>query len=149
MVFIRSPYFFHLHIYAFPAVCRLRLFIEKLTQKKQTSGQLKQAAHAVYLFFESQAAETKAVTTTPLAHGNHNSPYPPLVLRGGGEAGGVIVKGEYYTATQYRATTGGLPLQGAKAATSPPANSDIRTTMIYTHCIPGRNVKETKSPLDF
>jgi integron integrase len=28
-------------------------------------------------------------------------------------------------------------------------HSDIRTTMIYTHCIPGRTVKEAKSPLDF
>jgi len=28
-------------------------------------------------------------------------------------------------------------------------HSDIRTTMIYTHCIPGRPEKEVKSPLDF
>ncbi|MBA4392879.1 MAG: integron integrase, partial [Desulfobacca sp.] len=28
-------------------------------------------------------------------------------------------------------------------------HSDIRTTMIYTHCIPSRTVKEAKSPLDF
>jgi integron integrase len=26
---------------------------------------------------------------------------------------------------------------------------DVRTTMIYTHCVPGKTVKEMKSPLDF
>jgi integron integrase len=28
-------------------------------------------------------------------------------------------------------------------------HSDIRTTMIYTHCVPSRTLKERKSPLDF
>jgi integron integrase len=28
-------------------------------------------------------------------------------------------------------------------------HSDIRTTMIYTHCVPSRTLKEMKSPLDF
>jgi integron integrase len=28
-------------------------------------------------------------------------------------------------------------------------HSDIKTTMIYTHCVPSRTVKEAKSPLDF
>ncbi|OGW28169.1 MAG: integrase [Nitrospirae bacterium GWC2_57_13] len=28
-------------------------------------------------------------------------------------------------------------------------HADVRTTMIYTHCVPGRTVKEAKSPLDF
>ncbi len=28
-------------------------------------------------------------------------------------------------------------------------HSDVRTTMIYTHCVPSRMVKEIKSPLDF
>ena len=28
-------------------------------------------------------------------------------------------------------------------------HSDIRTTMIYTHCVPSKTIKETKSPLDF
>jgi integron integrase len=28
-------------------------------------------------------------------------------------------------------------------------HSDVRTTMVYTHCIPSRTVKEAKSPLDF
>lgn len=28
-------------------------------------------------------------------------------------------------------------------------HSDVRTTMIYTHCVPRRTAKEAKSPLDF
>ena len=28
-------------------------------------------------------------------------------------------------------------------------HSDVRTTMIYTHCVPSKTVKENKSPLDF
>jgi site-specific recombinase XerD len=28
-------------------------------------------------------------------------------------------------------------------------HTDVRTTMIYTHCVPSRTVKEVKSPLDF
>lgn len=28
-------------------------------------------------------------------------------------------------------------------------HADVRTTMIYTHCVPSRTLKETKSPLDF
>ena len=28
-------------------------------------------------------------------------------------------------------------------------HSDVRTTMIYTHCVPSRTMKERKSPLDF
>ena len=28
-------------------------------------------------------------------------------------------------------------------------HADVRATMIYTHCIPSKTVKERKSPLDF
>jgi integrase len=28
-------------------------------------------------------------------------------------------------------------------------HSDVRTTMIYTHCVPSRTVKQARSPLDF
>jgi len=28
-------------------------------------------------------------------------------------------------------------------------DADLRTTMIYTHCVPSMTVKEAKSPLDF
>lgn len=28
-------------------------------------------------------------------------------------------------------------------------HADVRTAMIYTHCVPSKTVKEAKSPLDF
>ncbi|MGE5173670.1 MAG: tyrosine-type recombinase/integrase, partial [Betaproteobacteria bacterium] len=28
-------------------------------------------------------------------------------------------------------------------------HADVRTTMIYTHCVPSKTIKEVKSPLDF
>jgi len=28
-------------------------------------------------------------------------------------------------------------------------HADVRTTMIYTHCVPSKTLKELKSPLDF
>jgi integrase len=28
-------------------------------------------------------------------------------------------------------------------------HADVRTTMIYTHCVPSKTVKEAKSPMDF
>jgi len=28
-------------------------------------------------------------------------------------------------------------------------HADVKTTMIYTHCVPSKTVKEAKSPLDF
>jgi len=131
---------------------RVRLFIEKLKAKKQTPDQQKQAAHAVSLFLErerpgevsnshikttasnpSTSPQDRATTgglplqvsekaTTPFTPRNHNSPYPPLILRGGGEAGGVTVKGEYASPSKHWATTEGLLLQEPKAA-RPSSNS--------------------------
>ena len=73
----------------------VRLFIEKLRKKNQTSEQQKQAAHALSLYFEilrkmdnetphAQINTEKTVkATSPSTPRNHNSPYPPLILRGG------------------------------------------------------------------
>ncbi len=94
---------------------QVRLFIEKLQKKGQSQVQQKQAAHAVSLYFQMHDAETKAATTSTASHyriageesplqvseaattpstpENHNSPYPPLILRGGGEAGGLTIQG--------------------------------------------------------
>ncbi|MBI4654752.1 MAG: phage integrase N-terminal SAM-like domain-containing protein [Nitrospirae bacterium] len=86
---------------------QVRLFVEKLKKKNQMPEQQKQAAHAISLFFESQLqknynetplvkinTDKKLKVTSPSTFRNHNSPYPPLILRGGGEAGGVTIKGE-------------------------------------------------------
>ncbi len=85
---------------------QVRLFVQKLREKKQTPEQQKQAAHALSLYFEiprkidnktplAQINTEKAVkATSPSTPRNHNSPYPLLILRGGGGAGGVTIKGE-------------------------------------------------------
>ncbi len=93
-------------------------FIEKLRSKKQSPAYQRQAHHAVILYHEmpaktasvsgesSASSQYPAATedlplqvsdtaTTPSTPRNHNSPYPPLILRGGGEAGGVTIGGEY------------------------------------------------------
>jgi integron integrase len=96
----------------------VRLFVEKLQQKNQSLAQQKQAAYALSLFFVMLNEEKKA-ETTPVAPMNHNSPLPPLILRGGeAEPGGVTI-GELTTSSQYRATTEGLPLQVSEETTTP------------------------------
>lgn len=71
---------------------QVRLFIEKLQKKNQSPEQQKQAAHALSLYFESQNDRTKAEPTPQVTTENHNSPHPPLILRGGeAEPGGVTI----------------------------------------------------------
>ncbi len=104
----------------------VRLFIEKLQQKNQSSAQQKQAAYALSLFFIMQNAETNAATTTPYPPSEIiTPPLPPLILRGG-EAGprGVTIDVEPSISSQYQATnsrsvgaaTAGLPMQVAETA---------------------------------
>ncbi len=43
-----------------------------------------------------------------------------------------------------------LPMRGeGKIRNELLGHSNVRTTIIYTHCVPSRTVKEAKSPLDF
>ena len=61
----------------------VRLFIEKLREKKQTPEQEKQAAHALFLFFESQLQkiynETPPVKINTEKTVTATTPSPPLL----------------------------------------------------------------------
>src|SRR3989337_4235711 len=61
----------------------VRLFIEKLREKKQTPEQEKQAAHALFLFFESQLQkiynETPPVKINTEKTVTATTPSPPFV----------------------------------------------------------------------
>jgi len=41
------------------------------------------------------------------------------------------------------------PIPGKYSDQTLHGHDDVKTTMIYTHCVPSRTVKEAKSPLDF
>ena len=135
----------------------VRLFIEKLRKKNQTPAQQKQAAHALSLYFEilrkmdnetppAQINTEKTVkATSPSTPRNHNSPYPPLILRGGGEAGGVTIKGESSNNLSRAAATtpiysplpdmqqpqrvlGTEPAMPQHAGVPPPGDGDLKTS---------------------
>lgn len=75
---------------------QIRLFIEKLKEKKQSQEQQKQAAYAVSLYFQMQDSETRSFTTTPAAPS---------------------IKGKYAVAVQERINTLDAPLQVSEPAT--------------------------------
>ncbi|MCL5236382.1 MAG: integron integrase [Nitrospirae bacterium] len=75
---------------------QIRLFIEKLKEKKQSQEQQKQAAYAVSLYFQMQDSETRSFTTTPATPS---------------------IKGKYAVAVQERINTLDAPLQVSEPAT--------------------------------
>jgi len=113
---------------------RIRLFLDKLKEKKQNEDQRRHAYQAISLYFrmlkENGSTQQPAAGSLPSTErqkspddGAHLPPficYPPL-------------------AGQLR-----HPYDPDQAR-----SSSLKTTMIYTHCVPVRTMKEAKSPLDF
>jgi hypothetical protein len=70
---------------------RVRLFIEKLKFKKQTSQQCSQAAHAISLFFESQQVKNRAPSGAVNVQRTPASPaFAPVKARNTNDAAGGI-----------------------------------------------------------
>jgi len=107
----------------------IKLFIEKLEEKKQTEEQQKQAFHAVSLYYELDLINF--------------------------EKGGILNdKNENLSIKKesFRHTNANHLLQAnfdIRTIRELLGHSDARTTMIYTHTIKSQTIKEAKSPLDF
>ena len=99
---------------------QVRLFSEKLRSKGRTDVQIAQAAAAVSLFFAVDRHK-HALSS----RGSHKRVCSGFLQR------------SIPTASDIRTIQTLL------------GHSDVRTTMIYTHCVPSRTLKELKSPLDF
>jgi site-specific recombinase XerD len=98
-------------------------FLDKLREMKQTDWQIKQAAHAVSLYWDVQRA------LKPSAAASGAEP-----LSRAAEAAKPCLLPANYDIRTIQELLG---------------HSDVRTTMIYTHTIRSWTLKEAKSPLDF
>lgn len=148
---------------------RVRLFVEKLRGKKQTPEQQEHAAHAVSLYFEIEHKKpafpfprAAAVTASVPQPSNRrprywseagyaeksDSPEWDAVIANLAEAR--LTK--CVSSHTFRHSFATHLLQAnydIRTIQTLLGHSDVRTTMIYTHCAPSRTVKEARSPLDF
>jgi hypothetical protein len=147
---------------------QVRLFIEKLRSKKQTPKQLNQAAHALSLFFASQQMKKSVYSSPAAAMPKTSSSQLPHQPHKASEAKGSIAPDISFADSKdgnHAASASGSSLKSSltrstggkhfnewqclEKSDSPAWDETMRTTMIYTHCVPSGTVKEAKSPLDF
>ncbi len=123
---------------------QVRLFVEKLRSKNQSANKLKQAADAVSLFFASHPRKRSVLEkpeNTGLKLATLPVSPPSAALRTGlkaemvgGSTSSIEVHKRVYDLRTIQMLLG---------------HAGIRITMIYTHCVPSRTIKDVASPLDF
>ena len=141
---------------------RLRQFIGKLKEKGQSEDQRRQAYHAVSLYFAllnehssgSHTNDTRNDSAGPVAeHMPQSAPATSVQAARRSYLAGRLRHPRYQdTARSWQS----CPDKQNKcdnevyfAEKRRYASIALKTTMIYTHCVPVRRIKEPKSPLDF
>ncbi len=129
---------------------QVRLFIEKMRSKGKSGKDLHHAAHALSLFFSLQGRKKQAVVHAEKVRAEFSR---QAVAGKSGEA--KQLNREEGAVKQVAPATEWMPVRrGGRRynewwSLERTTSADVRTTMIYTHCVPSKTVKELKSPLDF
>ena len=104
-------------------------FIQKLKDKNQTEQQRKQAFDAVSIFYQVEKEKNDQYRAKVLDQKNENISTKKIDLKSSN--------------TNWNPVYNGLNSEIKLRHYSP------KTTMVYTHTIQSRTIKEAKSPLDF
>jgi site-specific recombinase XerD len=136
-------------------------FIEKLKEKKQTEASQKQARSAIriyYSFIQSRPDDTKGSSVikpdkTPKAKEHqHSYTSSASIQKAIKRAVNKVKLCKRATAHTFRHSYASHLLQenyDIRTIQELMGHSDIRTTMIYTHTVKSKTIKEARSPLDF
>jgi len=118
---------------------QVRLFIDKLKSKGQSPENQKQAANALTVLPETKEKRRNHVHEKNVQEALHQAVRRAKLTK-------------RVTSQSFRHSFATHPLQAnydIRTIQTLLGHADVRTTMIYTHCVPSRTVKEAKSPLDF
>ncbi len=122
---------------------QVRLFMEKMRSKGKAGKDLHYAAYALSLFFQSQGRTKLAAAHTERV--KEILPSPPVV-----SARPAASETDVAVVRRVSGRGGGRKYDERwclERTKSPEWDAVI--AMIYTHCVPSKTIKETKSPLDF